>query len=40
VLGRVLEDQSLGAACRAAAERYPAAGAYQALWKVMEATLG
>lgn len=38
VLERVLEDRTLGAACRAAAERYPAAGAYRALWNVLEET--
>jgi len=36
VLNRVLEDTTLGAACRAVAERYPAAGAYRALWHVLE----
>jgi hypothetical protein len=37
VLLRVLEDTTLGAACRAVAEGYPSAGAYGALLDVMRA---
>jgi len=38
VLQRVLEDPSLGAACRAEAERYPAAKAYAELAEILEAS--
>ena len=36
VLERVLQTADLGSACRAEAERIPAAGAYQALLAVLE----